>query len=110
MGAATIFELYSAKILFKGSTNNDMLRKISEIRGKMSHKLIRGGQFGKNHYNEQHDFVHEDIDAYVKLVKHCGDFLNRALTLDYKNRLTPEEALQHALVKSSFPDAVKLTK
>jgi len=151
--AATIFELYSAKILFKGSTNNDMLRKISEIRGKMSHKLIRGGQFGKNHYNEQHDFVHEDIDpatkkpvsrvisdfpnakpslltdmlleyipknrlrsddpyddAYVKLVKHCGDFLNRALTLDYKNRLTPEEALQHAFVKSSFPDAVKLTK
>ena len=38
----TLYELYTGKIMFQGVSNNQMLKLIQEIKGKMPHKLIRG--------------------------------------------------------------------
>ena len=39
----TLYELYTGKIMFQGTSNNMMLKVIQEVKGKMPHKLIRKG-------------------------------------------------------------------
>lgn len=52
----TLYELYTAKILFTGRTNNQMLRSMMECRGKFSHKLLRKGQFTNLHFDDMLNF------------------------------------------------------
>jgi len=107
--AVTIFELFTSKILFKGATNNEMLKKISEIRGKMLTKVLRNAQFAKNHYNENNDFVFEDKDPATgkQVSRVITDFPNAKPTavtdmlLEYipKGRLRSEDLYDETYVK-----------
>ncbi|SCP04474.1 serine/threonine-protein kinase PRP4K, putative [Plasmodium ovale] len=64
--AATIFELATGKILFPGKSNNHMIKLMMEYKGKFSHKMIKGGHFYAQHFNENLDFVYVDRDYYTK--------------------------------------------
>ncbi|VWU50008.1 serine/threonine protein kinase, putative [Hepatocystis sp. ex Piliocolobus tephrosceles] len=64
--AATIFELATGKILFPGKSNNHMIKLMMEYKGKFSHKMIKGGQFYSQHFNENLDFIYIDKDHYTK--------------------------------------------
>ncbi|SBT35066.1 serine/threonine protein kinase, putative (CLK3) [Plasmodium ovale wallikeri] len=64
--AATIFELATGKILFPGKSNNHMIKLMMEYKGKFSHKMIKGGHFYSQHFNENLDFVYVDRDYYTK--------------------------------------------
>ncbi|CRH00017.1 serine/threonine protein kinase, putative [Plasmodium relictum] len=64
--AATIFELATGKILFPGKSNNHMIKLMMEYKGKFSHKMIKGGQFYSQHFNENLDFIYVDRDSYTK--------------------------------------------
>jgi serine/threonine-protein kinase PRP4 len=46
-----LYELYTGKILFSGSSNNEMLYKQQEIRGKIPNKMIKKGQFAAEHFD-----------------------------------------------------------
>ena len=38
---ACLYEMYTGKVMFPGSTNNDMLRRFQEIKGKFPNKLLK---------------------------------------------------------------------
>ncbi|KAI3391744.1 hypothetical protein diail_6838 [Diaporthe ilicicola] len=61
----TLYELYTGKILFTGDSNNQMLRAIIEIRGKMSAKLYRRGQLWQMHFDDMGNFVSQERDKVL---------------------------------------------
>jgi len=63
---ATLFELFTGKILFKSTSNNDALMKIMEVNGKLPTKVIKKGMLWKDHFDEDLDFKQTDVDKYTK--------------------------------------------
>ncbi|KAL1853974.1 hypothetical protein VTK73DRAFT_8861 [Phialemonium thermophilum] len=61
----TLYELYTGKILFTGDSNNQMLKNIMEVRGKMSAKLYRRGQLSNLHFDEMGNFVSIERDKVL---------------------------------------------
>jgi len=90
-GAATIFELFTGKIMFQGNSNNMMLKCIQEVKGKMPHKLIRKGVFSELHFDPDYDFLFKERDRVtgreiVRIIK----FEQRpSLGKDLKSMLMP---------------------
>lgn len=63
----TLYELYTGKILFTGDSNNQMLKNIMEIRGKMSAKLYRRGQLSHLHFDDLGNFISIERDKFGKV-------------------------------------------
>ncbi|KPM37171.1 hypothetical protein AK830_g9385 [Neonectria ditissima] len=61
----TLYELYTGKILFTGDSNNQMLKAIMEIRGKMTPKLFKRGQLAGVHFDEMGQFVSIERDKVL---------------------------------------------
>jgi len=76
--ATTLGEIYTGKIMLNGRSNNDMLKKVMDLKGKVPHKLIRMGKFGMDHFTpEVFEFKHQDYDkttkkTTLKIVKDCS--------------------------------------
>jgi serine/threonine-protein kinase PRP4 len=51
--AVTLFELYTGKFLFPGTTNNALLRLQIAALGKPPQKMIKKGIYSGAHFNEQ---------------------------------------------------------
>ncbi|KAK2057089.1 kinase-like protein [Colletotrichum caudatum] len=58
----TLYELYTGKILFAGDSNNQMLKAIMEIRGKITPKLYKRGQLSAMHFDELGNFISIERD------------------------------------------------
>ncbi len=67
--AVSLYELYSGKVMFPGTTNNDMLRLIMRLKGKISNRLLRKGRFANRHFDEQGTFLLHKIDPVTKQVR-----------------------------------------
>lgn len=65
---ATLYECFTGKILFNSKSNNDALRKIMELKGKIPAKIIKKGFLWKTHFDDVLDFKYEDVDKYTKKV------------------------------------------
>jgi len=84
----TLYELYTGKILFPGHTNNHMLKYMMELKGKFPNKMIRKGQFGSQHFDENMNFMLVDTDKItgkevtktVNIVKPTKDLKSRLLS------------------------------
>merc|ERR1712217_376461 len=63
---ATLYELFTGKILLNSKTNNDALRKVMELKGKIPARIIKKGMLWKNHFDENLDFKFDDEDKYTK--------------------------------------------
>merc|ERR1712217_126453 len=63
---ATLYELFTGKILLNSRTNNDALRKVMELKGKIPARIIKKGMLWKNHFDENLDFKFDDEDKYTK--------------------------------------------
>jgi len=63
---ATLFELFTGRVLFPGKSNNDMIRYFMEVKGKLPHKNIKSGAFWKQHFDEKLDFKHVDTDKATR--------------------------------------------
>jgi serine/threonine protein kinase len=48
--ACTIYELFTAEILFKGRNNNEMLKLIMDLKGPMPKRMIKKGMFASQHF------------------------------------------------------------
>jgi serine/threonine-protein kinase PRP4 len=92
----TLFELYTGKIEFMGSSNNQMLKLIQEVKGKMPHKLIRKGVFSELHFDPDYDFLYKERD------KVSGREVIR--TIKFEQRAYPGKELKTTLMPSKVPD------
>ena len=70
----TIYELYTGKILFPGKTNNEMLKVMMELKGKMPHKMARKGMFKERHFDSSFNFLYTEVDKVTERVSR--GFLN----------------------------------
>ena len=61
----TLYELYTGKILFTGDSNNQMLKSIMEIRGKMPPKTYRKGELAAMHFDDKGNFVSVERDKVL---------------------------------------------
>ncbi|PKS06729.1 hypothetical protein jhhlp_006803 [Lomentospora prolificans] len=61
----TLYELYTGKILFTGDSNNQMLKSIMEIRGKIAPKTYRRGELAAMHFDEKGNFVSVERDKIL---------------------------------------------
>uniref|UniRef100_A0A0E0P0B0 Homologous-pairing protein 2 homolog n=1 Tax=Oryza rufipogon TaxID=4529 RepID=A0A0E0P0B0_ORYRU len=119
-------ELYTGKILFDGSTNNDMLRLHMELKGPFPKKMLRKGAFTMQHFDQNMNFLARKKDPITKTVvnrlllnikpKGVGsaisscpgddpkmissfkDLLEKIFVLDPKKRITVSEALSHPFI------------
>ncbi len=71
--ACTLFELYSGKIMFPGRSNNEMLKLMMELKGKMPHKMARKGMFKDQHFDSNFNFLYSEIDKITEKVNIRGD-------------------------------------
>ncbi|ODM96218.1 Serine/threonine-protein kinase prp4 [Orchesella cincta] len=65
----TIYELYTGKILFPGSSNNQMLKYFMDVKGKFPNKLIRKGAFRDNHFDGNYNFLYREVDKVTEKEK-----------------------------------------
>ncbi|KAA8529183.1 hypothetical protein F0562_034018 [Nyssa sinensis] len=64
-----LFELYSGKVLFPGSTNNDMLRLHMELKGPFPKKMLRKGAFTDQHFDQDLNLLATEEDPVTKTIK-----------------------------------------
>jgi serine/threonine-protein kinase PRP4 len=91
---ATLFELFTGKILFPGKSNNDMLRLFMEVKGKPPHKFIKTGTVWKTHFDENLDFKFVDVQkgGKKKIVRTVTDCSAKRVMLDMAmTRIGPEK-------------------
>eukprot|EP00415_Alexandrium_ostenfeldii_P002009 UN2009 len=91
---ASLFELFTGKILFPGKSNNDMLRLFMELKGKFPHKLIKSGMSWKQHFDENLDFKYADKHPMTrkKIVRIISDCSAKRSMLDLiMQRIGPEK-------------------
>jgi len=62
----TIFELYTGKILFQGKTNNEMLKLMHDLKGRINNKVLRKAQFRDKHFDEQSNFMYVEMDKVTQ--------------------------------------------
>ena len=65
----TLYELYTGKILFPGKTNNEMLKLMMQMKGKMPNKLIRKGMFRDTHFDSSFAFLYTEVDKVTEKVR-----------------------------------------
>jgi serine/threonine-protein kinase PRP4 len=124
----TLYELYTGKILFPGRHNNEMLKLIMQVKGKIPNRILKKGQFSSLYFNEQEKFLSLEYNSadkkdYVKEldipqnptrdmlamlkaentddesdVNAFRDFLEKCLSLDPYKRLSAIEALLHPFI------------
>ncbi|KAM5366275.1 hypothetical protein ACJZ2D_010623 [Fusarium nematophilum] len=61
----TLYEMYTGKILFTGDSNNQMLKAIMEIRGRLTPKLFKRGQLSGVHFDDMGQFVSIERDKVL---------------------------------------------
>lgn len=61
----TLYELYTGKILFTGDSNNQMLKAIMEVRGRITQKLFKRGQLSPQHFDEKGQFISVEHDKVL---------------------------------------------
>lgn len=64
----TLCELYTGKILFPGKTNNEMLKLMMDLKGKMPNKVIRKGLFKDKHFDSSYNFLYHEVDKVTHRV------------------------------------------
>ena len=70
----TLFEVYSGKILFPGKSNNEMLKLMMELKGKVPHRLARKGMFKDQHFDTNFNFLYTAIDKVTEKVSRWALF------------------------------------
>uniref|UniRef100_A0A667Z2I0 Serine/threonine-protein kinase PRP4 homolog n=1 Tax=Myripristis murdjan TaxID=586833 RepID=A0A667Z2I0_9TELE len=65
----TLYELYTGKILFPGSSNNHMIKLAMDLKGKMPNKMIRKGLFKDQHFDQNLNFLYIEVDKVTEREK-----------------------------------------
>lgn len=76
--AVSLFEIYTGDVMFRGNCNTEMLRLIMEVKGKISSKMLRKGEFTFKHFNEQYRLLVRDIDSVTNTVSNWHIFYSNS--------------------------------
>ncbi|CAD5118181.1 unnamed protein product [Dimorphilus gyrociliatus] len=90
--ACTLFELYTGKILLPGKTNNEMLKLMQEIKGRVPNRLARKGAFKDKHFDSTFNFLYHEVDKVTQKEKTtiitntqpCREFLSMLIGVQRK--------------------------
>ncbi len=66
--ACTVYELYSGKILFPGKSNNEMLKLMMEVKGKIPNRVARKGMLKDRHFDSSFNFLYAQVDKVTEKV------------------------------------------
>ncbi|CAE8699149.1 unnamed protein product [Polarella glacialis] len=61
--SCTLIEIFTGKTPFQGKTNNDMLKRIMDMKGKLPKNVIKKGAVWKQHFDDKLDFKFVDKDS-----------------------------------------------
>lgn len=105
----TLYELYTGRILFNGSDNNNMLRVIQECRGKLPNRLIKRAKLADKYFDEAFTFYGLERDKMTgNLVQRPMHFSSQgAPGRDLKSKLsanTKKMDATHLKLHSTFID------
>ena len=64
----TIYELYTGKLLFPGKSNNEMLKLMMEVKGKMPHRVAKRGMLKDQHFDSSFNFLYTEVDKVTEKV------------------------------------------
>jgi len=67
--AVTVYELYTGRIMFPGKSNNEMLKLIMDLKGKLPNRLIRKGTFRELHFDANFNFLYHEVDKVTQRVR-----------------------------------------
>jgi len=72
---ATVFELATGRILFTGTTNNQMLRQFLDVCGGFPKRMQTDGEASKKHFDGRGGFLHRDKDSMTgePIVFNCSE-------------------------------------
>jgi hypothetical protein len=62
------FLVYTGRILFNGKSNNQMLKCVMDLKGKIPNKIIRRGQFKDQHFDANGNFLSHEVDKITERV------------------------------------------
>lgn len=90
--ACTLYELYTGKILFPGKTNNEMLKLMQEIKGRVPNRIARKGAFKEKHFDPTFNFLYHEVDKVTQKEKTtvitntqpCREFLSMLVGVQRK--------------------------
>mmetsp|Transcript_50645 Transcript_50645/g.88043 ORF Transcript_50645/g.88043 Transcript_50645/m.88043 type:complete len:652 (+) Transcript_50645:128-2083(+) len=94
----TLFELFTGKILMPSNSNNEHLKKIMDLKGKIPGKVIKKGMVWKNHFTDNLDFLFVDVDKNTK------EEVTRTLT-----DLSAKRSIKDLLMERVGPEKPKST-
>ena len=66
--ACTFFETYTGKIMFPGKSNNQMLKLMMDLKGKMPKKMIQKAMFRDQHFDSNCNFLNIEVDKVTERV------------------------------------------
>ena len=69
--AVTVYELYTGRIMFPGKSNNEMLKLIMDLKGKLPNRLIRKATFRELHFDTNFNFRYHEVDKVTQRVCCC---------------------------------------
>ncbi|CAK8698520.1 unnamed protein product [Clavelina lepadiformis] len=67
--ACTIFEIYTGRILFPGKSNNQMLKLMMDLKGKIPHRVLKKGILKDQHFDHSLNFLHTEVDKVTEREK-----------------------------------------
>mmetsp|Transcript_118165 Transcript_118165/g.329532 ORF Transcript_118165/g.329532 Transcript_118165/m.329532 type:complete len:609 (-) Transcript_118165:767-2593(-) len=105
--SCTLYEVFTGKTLLMGKTNNDQLKRIMDLKGKVPGKVIKKGAVWQQHFDENLEFKYEDTD------KMTGEKVMRILTDLNAKRDLKDHILEHvgsAKRQSQEPEDQRYTK
>ncbi|OWM75785.1 hypothetical protein CDL15_Pgr009429 [Punica granatum] len=122
----SLYELYTGKVLFPGSTNNEMIRLFIELKGPFSKKMLRKGAFVEPHFDQDLNYTAQEEDPVTKqkikrvipnikqrdigsiikgypgedpkMLANFKDLLDKIFVLDPDKRMTVHQALNHPFI------------
>ncbi|CAH2245771.1 jg21923, partial [Pararge aegeria aegeria] len=66
--ACTVYELSTGKIMFSGKSNNEMLKYVMDLKGKLPNKIIKKGLFKDQHFDSNCNFLYHELDRVTERV------------------------------------------
>lgn len=108
--AVTVFELYTGRVMFPGKTNNEMLKFMMDLKGKVPNRIIRKGLIKDKHYDRDCNFLYHEIDKITERdkittitnINPCRDLL--ALLIGHQR--LPEDQMKKVLQLRDFLDKI----
>jgi serine/threonine-protein kinase PRP4 len=75
--AVTIYELYTGRVMFPGKSNNEMIKLMMDLKGKIPNRIIRKGFLKDKHFDRDCNFLYHEID---KVTERVSRIVNRRAT------------------------------